>query len=146
MKTVRSSTWLLALAVVLALFTLGHTLGTASPKVTRGPRESMVFFAMQSFRFDVMGFERSYWDFYRGFALTTSVLMAAMAVVAWQLSAIARRSPREALPMAVTLLLGSVGLLVLGWMFFFTPPIVFSLAAVGCAGMAVVRIRAESRG
>jgi hypothetical protein len=143
-RRVSSSVWLRALAVILALFTLGHTLGTASPKATRGASESMVFFAMKSYRFPVFGFERSYWDFYRGFALTVSVLMAVMAIAAWQLSAIARRHPAEAVPMAVTLLVGSVGLLVLGWMFFFTPPIVFSVAAVGCAGMAVVRLRAEA--
>jgi hypothetical protein len=144
-KGVSSSVWLWALAVVLALFTLGHTLGTASPKARRGASESMVFFAMQSYRFPVLGFERSYWDFYRGFALTVSVLMAVMAIVAWQVAAIARRHPAEALPVAMTLLVGSVGLLVLGWMFFFTAPIVLSLAAVGCAGMAVTRLRAELR-
>jgi hypothetical protein len=141
---VRSSTWLRALAIVLGLFALGHTLGTASPTVTRGPRESIVFMAMQGFRFPMMGFERSHWDFYRGFALTVSVLMAVIAVVAWQLSGVARRNGGEALPMAVTLLVGCVGLLVLCWAFFFSPAIVFSVVAVWVAGMAVVRLRAES--
>jgi hypothetical protein len=143
-RGVSSSAWLRGLAVLLALYALGHTLGTASPKVTRGPRESMVFFAMQSYRFPVLGFERSYWDFYRGFALTISVLMAVMAIVAWQVAAIARRHPADAVPMAVTLLFGSVGLFMLAWMFFFTPPIVFSAVAVGCAGMAVARLRAAA--
>ncbi len=142
----RSSTWLRALAIVLGLFALGHTLGTASPKVTRGMRESIVFSAMQGFRFPVMGFERSHWDFYRGFAITASVTMAVMAVVAWQLSSLARRYPREALPMAITLLVGCVGLLVLCWAFFFAVPVVFSAVAVGCAGMGVVRLRGESAG
>ncbi|MFL5607564.1 MAG: LIC_13387 family protein [Gemmatimonadaceae bacterium] len=145
MTRVRSSTWLRALAIVLGLFALGHTLGTASPKVTRGARESIVFMAMQGFRFPMMGFERSHWDFYRGFAITVSVTMAVMAAVSWQLARIAQRSPREALPMAVTLLLGSVGLLVLCWAFFFTPPVVFSAVAVACASMAVVRLRGEGR-
>jgi hypothetical protein len=143
---VRSWIWLRALAIVLGLFALGHTLGTASPKVTRGPRESIVFMAMQGFRFPMLGFERSHWDFYRGFAITVSVTMAVIAVVAWQLSGVARRHPREALPIAVTLLVGCVGLLVLCWAFFFTPPIVFSVVAVGCAGMAVARLRAEAAG
>jgi hypothetical protein len=141
---VRSSTWLRSLAIVLGLFTLGHTLGTSSPKVTHGARESIVFAAMQGFRFPMMGFERSHWDFYRGFAITGSVLMAVMAAVSWQLGRIAQRSPREAQPMAWTLLLGSIGLLVLCWAFFFAVPIVFSVVAVACAGMAVVRLRAES--
>jgi hypothetical protein len=59
----KSWLWLRAFAVVMGLFALGHTLGTAAPRVTRGPREAALFFAMQSYRFPVMGFERSYWDF-----------------------------------------------------------------------------------
>lgn len=145
MKSYGSWIWLRALGVILALFALGHTLGTASPKVTRGLGERAVFFAMQGFTFPVMGFERSHWDFYRGFAITVSVLMVVMAVVAWQLSTIARRTPAQALPMAVTLLAGSIGLLVLCWGFFFLPPIVFSAVEVGCAGAAVMRLRREAR-
>ena len=48
MTRARSSTWLHALAVVLGLFALGHTLGADFPKVTRGSRESMVFLAMRT--------------------------------------------------------------------------------------------------
>jgi len=47
--------WLRALAILLAVFAVGHTLGTAAPKVTRGPGEAVVFAAMQDFRFPVMG-------------------------------------------------------------------------------------------
>jgi len=141
----KSSTWLRVLAVVLGLFALGHTVGTAAPKVTRGVRERIVFSAMQGYQFPVMGFDRSYWDFYRGFALTISVLMVVMAVVAWQLAEVSRRNPRAALPMAVTLLVGSVGLLVLGLEFFFAAPILFSGVAVGVAGWVVVLLRRETR-
>lgn len=145
MRSSGSTVWLRALGVVLALFALGHTLGTASPKVTRGAAEGAVFFAMQRFTFPVMGFERSHWDFYRGFAISVSVLMAVMALVAWQLSTIARRSPAQAMPMTITLLAGCVGLLVLCWSFFFWPPIVFSIGAVACAAAAMLRLRQEMR-
>jgi hypothetical protein len=144
-KTPRPWLWLRALAVVLALFALGHTLGTAAPHVTRGSREALVFAGMQGFRFPVMGFERSYWDFYRGFALTISVLQAVMAAVAWQLAAVSRVNARVALPIAVTLLAGCVGLVVLSWTFFFAPPIVFSAVAAGCAARAVVLLRGRGQ-
>jgi hypothetical protein len=140
----RAVPWLRALAVVLALFALGHTVGTASPHVTRGARESIVFMAMQGFRFPVMGFERSHWDFYRGFALTISVLQGVMAVVAWQLAAVCKVSARAARPIAVTLLVGCVGLLVVSEYFFFTPPIVFSAVATALAARAVVLLRLSS--
>src|SRR5260370_10329903 len=91
------------LSVVLALFSLGHTLGTGVPRVKRGAPEAAVFGAMQDFRFPIMGFERSHWAFYRGFALIISLLLLVLAVIAWQLAALSRRAPREALPMAITL-------------------------------------------
>jgi hypothetical protein len=139
----RPSLWLRSLAVTLALFAAGHTLGTAAPHVTRGPREAALFDAMQSFRFPIMGFERSYWDFYRGFALTISLLLVALTVMAWQLAGISRRSGRAALPMAVTLQSACVGLLLLCCLFFFGGPIIFSAVAVVLATIAVISVAKE---
>ena len=137
-------TWLRGLAGILALFALGHTLGTAVPKVTRGPSEAALFRAMQSFRFPVMGFERTYWDFFRGSVLIISVLLALMAVIAWQLSTVSEHDPRRALPIAVTLQLGCMGLLVLSWFFFFGGPIILSLVATVCATGAVVTLARDA--
>ena len=139
----KASTWLRALAVLMALFTLGHTLGTAAPRVTRGAPEAAVFLAMQSFRFPMMGFDRTHWDFYRGFAITGSILMLFMAIVAWQVGDIARRVPNGEMPLAVTLLFGSIGLLVVCWCFFFAVPIVFSALAVILSIGAIVALRAQ---
>jgi hypothetical protein len=142
---VRSWIWLRALAVVLAVFTLGHTLGTAAPKVTRGEREATLFAAMQSYRFPIMGFDRSYWDFYRGLAITISVLMLLMTVLAWQLGTLSRRDPRSALPLAVTLQLACIGMLMVSWFFLFGAPILFSAVTVVLSTMAVVSlVRAPS--
>jgi hypothetical protein len=135
--------WLRALSIVLFVFAAGHTLGTAAPRVTRGAREAAVFDAMQSFRFPVMGFDRSYWDFYRGFALTISILQLALAVFAWQLATVNERGGRVALPMAVTLLCSCVGLLVLSCLFFFGGPIAFSALAVVLSTIVVVAIARE---
>lgn len=136
----KSWIWLRSLAVVLAIFTLGHTLGTAAPKVTRGEREASLFAAMQSYRFPIMGFDRSYWEFYRGFAITISVLMLLMMVLAWQLGGMSRRDPRGALPLAVTLQLACTGMLIVGCFFFFGAPIVFSAVTVVLSTMAVVSL------
>ena len=130
--------WLRALAVLLVFFTVGHTLGTAAPAVTRGPAEAAVFGAMQQFRFPIMGFERSHWDFYRGFAISVSALLAALALVAWQVGALSRTHPRQALPLAWSLLLMCVGLLAVSGQFFFGAPIVMSALAVLIAAGAVI--------
>jgi len=139
----KSWIWLRGLAVVLALFAAGHTVGTAVPRVTRGPREAAIFDAMQSFSFPVMGFNRTYWEFYRGFALTITVLLLALMAMAWQLGTINKRAGRAALPMAVTLLCTSVALLVLCCLFFFAGPIVMSAVAVVLSTTAVISIARE---
>lgn len=137
----RSPAVLKSLSVVLFVFALGHTLGTASPQVQRGPSEAALFHAMQSFRFPIMGFTRSYWDFYRGLAITISVLMFALSAIAWQLAIIAKRHGREALPMTLTLLLCCIGLVVVGFEFLFAIPIVFSAVTVLLAAIAAVLMR-----
>jgi len=136
--------WLRVLAVILAIFAVGHTLGTATPKVTRGSQEAAVFAAMQSFRFPIMGFQRTYWDFHQGFALTITLQLILMTVVAWQLSAISRKSLRLALPMAVALQLGCAGLLVLSCVFFFAAPIAISAVALACSSIAVLLLTRNS--
>jgi hypothetical protein len=132
--------WLRATAVVLALFALGHTLGTAAPKVTRGAPEAALFAAMQGFQFPMMGFTRSYWDFYRGFAITIGVLQAALALVAWQTGTLAARDPVGAKPLALTVLASCVGLTVMSVLFFFTIPIVTAAVASVTAAVAVWRL------
>jgi D-alanyl-lipoteichoic acid acyltransferase DltB (MBOAT superfamily) len=140
----KSWIWFRALAVILAFFTLGHTLGTRQA-ITTTPEEAAVISSMQHYRVPVMGFLRSYWDFYRGFSVTISVLLAALMVIAWQLGALSRRNPREALPFAVTILIACVANAIVSFSYFFTAPMVTSVAAVLCAGVALVLVRRELR-
>ena len=135
--------WFRSLAVVFALFTIGHTLGTL-PKITRGQPEADVMNAMQSFRFPIMGFTRSYWDFYRGFSIMITVDLALLAIFAWQVATISRRSPREAVPLATTLVIACVGNAIVAWQYFFTGPIVMSLVAIACAVVALALLRRHS--
>jgi len=136
--------WFRALAVVLGLFTLGHTVGTIHP-ITDSPREAAVISAMQSYRVPVMGFLRTYWEFYRGFSISITVLLATLAVIAWQLGSLARQNPRAALPLAVTLLLACVGQAILCFIYFFTAPMVLSTLSVVLAAVAVALTARDSR-
>jgi D-alanyl-lipoteichoic acid acyltransferase DltB (MBOAT superfamily) len=140
----KSWIWFRALAVILAIFTLGHTVGTMS-SITNTPEEGAVISAMQSHRFPVMGFLRSYWDFYRGFSVTITVLLSVLAVIAWQLGAISRRNPETARPIAITLLIGCAANAVASWKYFFAAPMLTSVATVLCAGVAVALLARERR-
>lgn len=140
----KSWIWFRALAVILAIFTLGHTVGTMS-SLTNTPEEAAVISAMQAHRFPVMGFLRSYWDFYRGFSVTITVLLAVLAVIAWQLGAISRRNPETARPIAITLLIGCAANAVVSWKYFFAAPMLTSVATVLCAGVGVALLERERR-
>jgi hypothetical protein len=135
--------WYRALAVILAIFTLGHTLGTRHA-VTTAPEEAAVIAGMQGYRVPVMGFLRTYWEFYRGFSVSISVLLAALMVIAWQLATLSRRNPREALPLGVTVLLACVGQAIVSFSYFFTAPMVMSVAAVVCAGIGVALVARDA--
>jgi hypothetical protein len=106
------------------------------PKTVNSTVEKGAFSAF-SYR-QAMGFNRSHWEFYRGFGLIISIQLVVMAAIAWQLSRIAGRSPKQALPMAIMLLVGGIGLAVLAWMFFFGAPIVMSFLAVVCSAVVVI--------
>ena len=129
-----------ALAIVLTLFAIGHTLGTYSPKGTHDPREAGVFASMQSVRFRMNGFDRSHWDFYRGFALTVGALLFVLAGIAWSTGQIAATHPAAAVATAVWLTVACMALLALSVRFFFAVPIAMSAAAAIIAATAVARL------
>src|SRR5215471_2715717 len=115
-------------AVLILLFDLGHSSGYPWSDPTWGVDTS----AMRSTHFQILGFSRTYWDFYVGFGLIESAFLLLAAVLAWQLGSI----PPQAAPLvratAWTLCLCFLAVTVLTWMYFFTIPIVFSAVITVC--------------
>ena len=68
-------------AVLLLLFDAGHTSGFP----WSDPKWGVDLGSMRSTHFYIMGFSRTYWDFYVGFGLFVSVLLLLAVVLAWQL-------------------------------------------------------------
>lgn len=135
--------WLRALAGVLVFFTIGHTIGVLKPPAAGMPAAA-VLATMGSVHFPIMGFERSYGEFYRGFGLFVSLEFAILAVLAYQVSGLSRRHPKQALPMAITLQAACMASAILSWLFFFAAPIVTSLVAVVCSTVALVMLARDS--
>ena len=115
-------------AVLLLLFEAGHTSGFP----WSDPRWGVDLGSMRSTHFQIMGFSRTYWDFYVGFGLFVSAFFLLAAVLAWQLG----RLPPESLALmrgtAWTFALCFAAVTVLSWRYFFTLPIVFSIAVTFC--------------
>ena len=129
-------TILLRIASALTLiFCAGHTYRALDPS-SRGPEEAAVFMAMQAYPFNIMGFRRTHWDFYRGFSLLFSAALLVLALLLWQLSGIAKNDPARTRPLVATLFAGYLAFTVLCGMYFFTAPAAVSAAAAICLALA----------
>lgn len=117
-------------AVLLALFSAGHTLGFS--KVDPNWHLDTVVNSMQSIQFRAQGSLRTYWDFYVGFGLFVSVLLLFAALVCWQL-AILKAETRHALGwLCWSLVACFTSVAFLSWKYFFAVPLVFSVVILLC--------------
>jgi len=117
---------LLRIASVLSfLFAAGHSLG--GRKDWSPVEENATFTAMRTFRFEAMGVNRSYLDFYLGFGFTISVFLLLQAVVLWQLAGLAKAGPSPYRPMIAAFAIASLACALLSWRFIFPIPMIFSV-------------------
>jgi len=100
---------------------------------------------MRGFHFDIMGSSRSVSDFYRGYEFSMTVTFAVLAVLMWQLSNLSRAEPRRALPLIVTILVCTILLDVLSWVYFFAGPGVMSALISLCLLFAVLTSYRDTR-
>jgi hypothetical protein len=115
-------------AVLLLLFEAGHTSGFP----WSDPKWAVDLGSMRSTHFYIMGFSRTYWDFYVGFGLFVSVFFLLAIVLAWQLGGLPPESLARMRSMAWTFALCFAAITVLAWKYFFIIPIVFSIAVTLC--------------
>jgi hypothetical protein len=115
-------------AVLLLLFEAGHTSGFP----WSDPKWGVDLGSMQSTHFQIMGFSRTYWDFYVGFGLFVSVFFLLAVVLAWQLGGLPPESLARMRGTAWTFALCFAAITVLSWKYFFTIPIVFSIVTTLC--------------
>src|SRR5260370_28694443 len=115
-------------AVLLLLFDAGSTSGFPWSDPTWG----VDLGSMRSTHFYIMGFSRTYWDFYVGFGLFVSVFLLLAVVLAWQLGGLPPESLALMRGTAWAFALCFAGIAVLAWKYFFIIPIVFSIAITLC--------------
>ncbi|HWX56872.1 MAG TPA: hypothetical protein VN176_19985 [Verrucomicrobiae bacterium] len=115
-------------AVLLLLFCAGHTSGVP----WSDPKWGVDIHSVQSTHFYVMGFSRTYWDFYVGFGIFVSVFLLFAAILAWQLGGLppATLALMRGIPRAFAVCFA--GITFLSWRYFFTIPIVFSAVVTLC--------------
>jgi len=119
-------------AVLLLLFEAGHTSGFP----WSDPKWGVDLGSMRSTHFYIMGFSRTYWDFYVGFGLFVSVFFLLAVVLAWQLGGLPPESLARMRGTAWTFALCFAVISVLAWKYFFIIPIIFSIAVTVCSTAA----------
>ena len=115
-------------SIVSLLFTIGHTLGGRKQWSPMGNND--VLNAMATVRFDTMGANRSYLDFFMGFGWSISIAMLLQTIVLWQLASLARTDAAGVRPMIAVFTLATVASGIIAWRFIFPLPALFSAALV----------------
>jgi len=119
-------------AVLIVLLDLGHSSGYP----WSDPAWGVDLHSMQSSHFKVLGFDRTYWDFYVGFGLSVSVFLLLAAVLAWQLGSVPAQTFHFVRVTAWASVLSFAGIVVLDAMYFFSIPLVFSVLITVCLAAA----------
>jgi hypothetical protein len=121
--------------VLILLFDVGHS----ASYPWSDPNWGVDLGAIQSSHFNVLGFSRTYWNFYVGFGLFVSVFLLFAAILAWQLSSLPAETLRQVRSTAWALAACFAAVTVLSWIYFFTIPIVFSSVITVCLVVAAWR-------
>ena len=117
-------------AVLLLLFSVGHTLGFRQSDPQWGVEALLG--SMRSIHFDVQGFNRTYWDLFLAAGFSVGVFYLFAAVLAWQLA----RLPAVTLALlrgtAWAFVLCFAAITVLSWRYLFVLPVAFSMVITLC--------------
>jgi len=133
----KASTFYRIAAVLLLLFAVSHTVGFRQSDPTWGIDALLA--SMRSIHFDVLGFNRSYWDFFVAAGFSVGVFYLFAAVLAWQLG----RLPGATLALmrgtTWAFALSFAVITVLSCRYLFLIPIAFSIAITLCLTVAAWR-------
>ena len=133
-----------AASVVSMVFAIGHSLGGLKRWSPIGETDMLI--AMRMYRFDTMGVNRSYLDFYLGFGWSLAVAMLLQSVLLWQLAALARANPAPVRPMIAAFAIATLASTIIAWQFILPVPVLFSAALLVVLAMAYVRARQQKPG
>src|SRR5499427_9296294 len=117
-------------AVLLLLFAVAHTLGFRQSDPQWGV--DALLNSMRSIHFDVMGFNRTYWDLFVAAGFCVGVLYLFAAILAWQLGGLPAATLALMRGTAWAFALCFAVITVVSWRYLFILPIVFSLVITVC--------------
>jgi hypothetical protein len=134
-----AKTWLRISAVVSLLLAIGHSLGGRKSWSPNG--DLPVLQQMRDNHFDVMGVNRSFYDFYMAFGWSLSIALFMQSILMWQLSGLVTADMARARPMIAVITAAVVASAIIAWLMIFPVPAYFEAALSVCMIVALVRAR-----
>jgi hypothetical protein len=117
-------------AVLLLLFAIAHTVSFRQADPSWGV--DALLSSMRSIHFDVLGFNRSYWDFFLAAGFSVGVLYLFAAIFAWQLGGLPVATLALMRGATWAFALSFAAITAVSWRYLFAIPIAFSLAITVC--------------
>jgi hypothetical protein len=124
-------------SILLLLFAAGHTLGFRQIDPKWGI-DSLIQ-SMKSIHFSANGSDRTYWDFFVGFGLFVTALLALASVVAWQFSSLSAETLAAMRISVWGFVVCFAFVAYLSWRYFFMLPVIFSISILLCLTLAALR-------
>lgn len=132
----RARLFLRSAAVLTLLLGIGHMLGRPWTPAN-DPQASAIVAAMKSHAMHVMGFDRTFMDFYGGFGLILGVNLLAGGVILWMLGDLVITEPARTRRIAAVLLVMNLIITAISGVYLFTAPLVLSGAVTLCLVAAI---------
>jgi len=117
-------------AVLLLFFAASHTLAFRQSDPAWGV--DALLGSLRSVRFDVQGFNRTWWDFFVAAGYSVGVLYLFAALLAWQLGGLPVATLALMRGTAWAFALAFAAITVVSWRHLFIIPVAFSLAITVC--------------
>src|SRR4051812_21705883 len=117
-------------AVLLLLFAITHTVAFSGTDPKWGIDDPLG--SLRSIHFDVLGFKRTFWDFFLAAGFSVGVLYLFAAILAWQLGGLPVATLALMRGTTWAFALSFAAVTAVSWRYLFILPIAFSIAITAC--------------
>jgi hypothetical protein len=133
---VKSILFLRIASALTLLHGVAHTIGGVLSGPRNGAEELLVIETMKSHTFNVMGSMRTYWDFFFGYGLASSINMLIEGILFWMLASYAKTNPRAVRNVAALFCINFVGTSIVAFRYFFVAPGAMEALIAACLAAA----------
>ena len=133
----KPSIFLRIASVLTLLHAVLHTIGGVFGKAPDGVAAATDAI-MRANRFEIMGVNRTYWEFLRGMGLGVTISLTAEGLVFWLLGSLAKKYALELRPICWVFALAYLAFALNSYFYFFAAPVIVEILIAACFLGAIV--------